>query len=227
MSLFSRNKVVLSAGMSCQSAKQIELNAEQIRRTLNAPDMEVSRGLYDWTICRPKDLARIVRSGFDFPKRSELSLQARPYWAARKIFFWHDFWEPGVGPDIGKFYDQTRQKYAYLARKFDDVRQADDIYIVGSNCQNTLELMNERSGGLIRSVVSIDDLEQLRDAFDHQLGKPCHMLFVTNPGRFIGARRSERIWVFQHQPDESEWVGDEEQWRRSFDLFFREAGQSS
>jgi hypothetical protein len=215
--------------MSCQSAVQIEANADAIGKAWG--DTLTTSGMpFDWLICPPHSVHEILSSDTFFPSRQDqMVLSPHPCWKERDICFWHEFrsrrWSlprlMGRRFDIRSNYKTAVEKYSYLANKFRTLAQLDRLVFVICNTQNNLPFVQERTA--IDYVLSAEAIERLCDTCDRYFHRSCEYLFVTYQDRVKGNPSRDNLTVFKLVPDESEWTGDSTQWRNLFAEYFQKS----
>ena len=227
MSAIGQKLAVVSLGMSCQSAWQIDLNVNVIE-LVSGDSVAKSRLPIDWLICSPDSVGQMLRSDVFFPpSREQFTVSPRPCWEERDVYFWHEFKRRQSGLarllgnrfDIKGGYESVRQKYRYLAEKFRALKELERLVFVISNTQNNLTDVQKETG-IIEYVLDLDEVARLCDECDRYFERRCEYLFVTYDERVRGHSDRNNLAIFKLEPDETEWVGDQAQWNLLLSEYF-------
>ncbi|MEZ0170259.1 hypothetical protein [Microvirga sp. TS319] len=221
MSLIGTHTAVVSLGMSCQSAHQIRLHAKLISTCLRSGEaLDASRLPFDWLICPPSSVLKILESGRFFPDhRDALELDHAPYWRDYHTYFWHDFLDEDRHYDLSLDFQGTRDKYERLAEKFRALSKMRRLVFVISNSQNNLDFVADRTQALTPGM-SASHIEELCDATDQFFGRRCEYLVVSYADRLDRRPARRNVKVYPIGKDPSEWRGEPDTWARVFTEYF-------
>jgi hypothetical protein len=113
MALFCADVALVSVGMSCQGAIQLQIHRPLVSEILGA-EATVKRTPFDWLICPPESAAQMIYADQYFPPVvSELEClpQSPPRWpAVGDCYFWHEPKTVSLQPDsfLAKFAHTSR-----------------------------------------------------------------------------------------------------------------------
>jgi hypothetical protein len=199
-----------SVGVSCQTRHQLE----HFVRDVNKPDIELTPGMFDWLICPPASLAKLLASGIPVFEAGEImAVNGRAYWPRFDLYFWHGFTlpaKPGRRLDIDGTFATMRLKFELQRKKFREVDPSSTMFVF-SNSQNNLATEVYRSGHPALQIGK-DAVDAMEEALGRYFGRKCRTLLVTNRNR-ASADALEDARVAVITPDHSEWKGDRAGWK--------------
>ena len=220
MSAIGETTAVISLGASCQTAWQITRNLALLT-TLAGEPLQDSALPFDWLILPPAGLLSALKPGAArFPAGIADLIPGPPQsngaflWPEHGFYFWHDFL-PQNGANFDAIFENARQKYDYLWRKFDAMaRKRRRIFII-SNTQNNLDWVSEICSGL-DIVFSHRILARLRAALNALFPEgENRLLAVTYKSRFTaGERIADGDGIALIRRDTTRWEGRTEIWAR-------------
>ncbi len=222
MSLLGTKVGVVSLGMSCQSAHQIEHHARLIGTLTGDPSAITSRFPFDNLICPPPSAIRMLQADRFHPESMEdLTVGEGAYWWQMDAHFWQEFRPKRSGLFRRKIMDPVKafsvltQKYEHTGKKFRALSSVPRLIFVISNSQNNLEMVSRVTGN-VGVMLDLTQVEALADRTDAYLGRACEYIVVTYPDRVTGRSVRSNVSVFELKPDDSEWMGDPAQWSALF-----------
>jgi hypothetical protein len=202
---------VVSLGMSCQTALQINHAVPLLRTLLNDDTIALRACPFDWLIAPVDSVTRMLQSGEFYPRSpTELSVNHRPYWKAANVYFWHDFKSANPHEEFAT----VGQKYAHTAENLRWVAKAKRTLFLVSNTQNNLVTDMARVGtfdAVIRGSSLAALNLQLRSRFHHDF----HLALVTHPDRYVDDVDSKYFSVEFIDKDDSEWEGSFYNWQQA------------
>lgn len=199
MALIGRELAIMSVGIACQAADQIRRNATMLS-ALAGEELEAHTTPWDWTICGPAGVALMLADGVTFPPAADLEDRAgKPYWPARRCYFWH--MKGAITDHADAAVQAARQR-----GRLESVRGARRKVFILANTQNNLARENTIRGGM-DIPLEAKWVDRLEIALTARLG-PHELVVVSHAGKHaLGARP-----VIELQPDLSQWAGDDAQW---------------
>jgi hypothetical protein len=220
MSLIGRNLAIISLGLSCQPAQQLQWHAQTLSVECG-DDFKHVRLPLDWVISSFGDAARWLRSGIAFPDSiSDLvPVHGQPgafLWANKGIYLWHDF--VSHGDAMAAIFDHVRQKYETGFVRMRDMRKIERVILVVANTQNNLSAALGSTYKRENFEATSANLIDLKEAADGLIGRHCEMLCLSYDdlaaAEFSGlAEKSiSVIKVPRNNLDINDWVGDSELW---------------
>ena len=222
MSLLGTKIGVISLGVSCQSAHQIEHHARLIAKLSGDPGAIVSGVPFENLICPPQSAIRMLQADRFYPEAMyDLEVGEGAYWRRMDVHFWHEFRPKRSGIFRRKAMDpltsfQTlTQKYRHTGKKFRALAGLPRVVFVISNSQNNLEMV-ARVTGTACVMLDLAEVDALADRTDAYLGRACEYIVATYPNRITGHSSRSNVSVFTLKPDDSEWMGDPAQWAALF-----------
>jgi glycosyltransferase involved in cell wall biosynthesis len=222
MSLIGENTLIVSTGISCQTANQLHDQAELLSELLGDKLGQASLPL-DWMIVPVTSASRIVQSGVFHPNSiDEIEMRKRPYWKSQNAFYWHHFKHPELGYSIPDAYEDTVSKFTHMGRKLRRWSNKKRIVVVGSNTQNNIEAMSQQSGIHIPRRVFASELNALKAAWETRLGRQCEMIFVAYREFFTMDADLDDIRLEFVSPDGSEWEGSHSEWAAALTRAFND-----
>lgn len=200
MALIGQRTAIMSLGMSCQTARQIQ-DHHALLQELTGEELENVPTPFDWIICGPGDVGRMLLDGRTWPAGvGELEQRHKPYWPDRRCWFWH---APGAVVDFPTFDAKAAERFANLER----VRAARRRVFFLSNIQGNLHAHRRDHGGFDIAFTR-PDLEILAQGVQAALGGgPIHM--VTHEGQ---APRADGVTRWSVPRDGAGWSGKATTW---------------
>lgn len=224
MSLLGEKVAVVSLGMSCQSAHQIERHARLIASLCGDPTMKISRYPFDNVICPPVSASQLLDADRFHPVsigEVEVSGDGGGHWRDMGVHYWHEMRPVRTGILRRKRLDPERaframtDKYAHMASKFRQLPDVERLIFVISNSQNNLDMVARVTGNL-NFVLEPAAIDRLADRADAYLGRRCEYVVATYGGRAAGRSGRHNVATYELSPDGSEWEGDPLQWAALF-----------
>lgn len=222
MSLLGTKIGVVSLGMSCQSAHQIEHHARLIAQLTGDSSAKISRFPFDNLICPPQSAVRMLQADRFHPASMEdLTVGEGAYWREMDAHFWHEFRPKRTGlfrrkiMDPVKAFSALMQKYQHTGTKFRALSSIPRLVFVISNSQNNLEMVSRVTGN-VDVMLDLAQVDALADQTDAYLGRVCEYVVASYPDRITGHSSRSNVSVFALKPDDSEWMGDPAQWAALF-----------
>jgi len=214
---------VVGLGMSCQTAWQMQLNADLFAEKFQKTGDTVT-GYFNWLISPALSTAAMLRDGIpSFEREDVVAQKGTASYERYGVLYWHDFGADdtaGLGAgdsaadntlDIDGRFPQMREKWDFLSARMRDIVKAERVLFVWSNTQNNLTTEVAPYGLDIK--LTEERAKTLMEAAECYAGCQARFLFLTYPDRWSPWRPSERAMVVELQPDASEWMGDNGQWR--------------
>lgn len=225
MSLIGKKTAVVSLGLACQTAFQLQAQAQLISESLG-DELAPSRLPFDWTLVPAARAAAWLRSGKAFPGSPDefIPVDGTPgafLWPETGVQFWHDFRTPG-GIDLIGTFDETRAMYERHFSKLRRLGELDEVIAVVANTQNNAETILPRADLLYRPA----ELAELKAAFEAVIGRPSRMLCVTyldrrGPGLVSDPEREITVkWIAK---DGTPWQGSRKLWAKTLTGYLAKA----
>lgn len=219
MALFCGATALVSVGISCQTAMQLEQNEAWIGDFLGGtPEFKTTP--FDWLICGPSAACKMIEQRQFFPpSTAELDFHQRSgarmaRWSGRDCYYWHEA-KAAADPDL------ARAKFEHLASNFDAVRKFRRRIFIFSNTQNNLSEVAAETGLDIMLTDTL--LDELRAVLTREFGSS-ELYAVSYADRNTVATPSNKLALFNIRPDASNVLGDSEEWRKVFsDILRRES----
>ncbi len=213
----NNGKVLISLGMSCQTAHQLRrLAALDSELNNNESALKVQSGIFDWLICPPLSVVSLLNNNIpDFTRQDLIIQNNRPYWPDHRLYFWHNFTD-GKGRarqvHIDKNFEDELTRWRYLRDKFQALNPANTIFVI-SNIQNNLETEvyepSEHDQFQFTPAV-IEQLEHSLAAFFGTTIGQNNLQVVTRHDRSKGLISRENTTLFPI--DQNEWKGPKQPW---------------
>lgn len=212
VALIGSRWAIVSAGLSCQTSRQIRRHQRLFERRLGEP-LAVKSGPFDWVVAGTDAVARAIASRQPFPEsREDIDFRAfRPTWTAGSIHYWHDL----RGAAGRAAFDDTRSKFRHKDDNLELALGRERVIAVVSNTQNNLEWMREQVPAF-RPRIERDSLLRLRDSLRARAAGRVDVLLVTYADRTDIVYPFEGVHHVTFERDETEWGGDSAQWTRCF-----------
>ncbi|SLN60213.1 hypothetical protein [Pseudooctadecabacter jejudonensis] len=197
---------IVSVGMSCQAAFQIEKGQKFLDRNVGEKG-RIKRTPFDWLIAPPRALAKVLDTNRFFPDSPDALTHVRGkvyYWDDMRLWFFHT-------PNLIERFDEFRSKFDHLAENFAALARKPTIG-VWSNTQRNLtpSLTVPPLDPLARQA----DLAALDAAFKARLPNS-HMFNVVRKGRMDEGDplpHGTFVTYDDREPPRS-WEGDAGVWR--------------
>jgi hypothetical protein len=223
MSLLGSKVGVISLGMSCQSAHQIELHAKLIAELAGDRSAKLSRFPFDNIICSPQAAGRMLEADRFHPESPDdvAISESGGTWKEMGAHYWHEFRPIRSGilrrkkMDPAASFKRLTGKYRHTAGKFRQLASLERLIFVISNSQNNLDMVARTTGNL-DFVLDRNMINHLADQTDAYFGRACEYVFATYPERVRGSAERSNVCVYELAPDGSEWMGDPAQWAALF-----------
>jgi hypothetical protein len=211
MSAIGSTVAIVSLGMSCQSAHQINTQIPLLSRLVGEP-LEQRRLPFDWLICPVQSTVDCLRDWKFFPSSpEELTDRHRPYWQKRNIYYWHD-------ENVTTRVWNVRQKYEHSARTLAKVREMRRRIFILSNSQNSLSRVSAATG-TIQVKIDIEEIREAERAVNEIFGNSeVYTVTYDNRLELRGSPAHDRI--FKIPPDQTRWKGSEADWAAVFQQIF-------
>lgn len=220
MSLLGDDVAIISLGLSCQAAHQIEVNAPLLRALTGDASLQPSALPWDYLLTPVSGLVESLIAPGEFPAREELSRRGpapgKPWWRRRNILYWHAFASSGGYEDLDDIdgaYAGAREKFEHMAAKLPALRQRDRVIAVVTTTQYNL-------GGILAwsstgaPFISPTELTTIHDLARDQLN--AELLVVTCPDHHAGvAVPGVTIVERRYDPANEDWTGCSEAWREA------------
>jgi hypothetical protein len=138
MSAFGTETAIISLGVSCQTAWQIDRHVDLLSDLLGEPLVKAT-GPFDWLIMPPASFASWMGAGGLFPDHpGEIVVHPNFYWPRHNLHFWHEFTRDGVVA-LDETFAQTKMKFTYLLDRFSGLKTFRRCLIFVSNTQSNLD----------------------------------------------------------------------------------------
>lgn len=213
----TRNKTLVSLGISCQTT-------HQLRRLTNAPqqavhassDISAPSGLFDWLICPVESTINLLDQRIpDFSKSDIRIHKGRAYWANFDLYLWHSFFATDQEHryvDINKTFEQELARWCYLRDRFSVLDPAHTVFVI-SNTQNNLETevfdKSERDRYHFTGSMPAKLRQSLAGYFKTNTNN-IHLQVVTHKERASGLDNISQLSFLP--TDNNEWKGSKQSW---------------
>jgi hypothetical protein len=234
MSVIGRNVGVIALGMSCQNSVQIRDNAELLGRLTGDPTLTESHLPFDSVLLRPDSVAMMLRDeSFYPPQGSDIEVVEKyggAYWPPYNAYFRHEYHLKKSRPieywirgrlNLKRAHRELTGKFAHLTEKFKKLKDLERLVFVYTNMQNDLHQYLVEVG--IDYRFDIKSVEWMCDECDRYFGRRCEYIFASYDERIDGRSRRDGLSVNIFAPDDSQWVGDRQQWKDMFERYFARA----
>ena len=177
MSLLGTKIGVISLGVSCQSAHQIQSHAKLIAKLSGDPGATISGFPFDNLICPPQSAIRMLQADRFHPEAmDDLEVGEGAYWPRMDAHFWHEFRPKRSAIFRRKTMDpltsfqNLMQKYQHTGKKFRALSGLPRVVFVISNSQNNLQMVS-RVTGTVSVMLDLAEVDALADQTDAYLGR--------------------------------------------------------
>jgi hypothetical protein len=203
MAFFSDDTAVVSLGVSCQTAMQLEAHEPWIREWLGGG--ETHKTPLDWLLSPTRSTAQMIDEWAFLPPVDEAVRDPALRWPRVPALYIHDHdWrdDPAI----------THAKYAHKAGWLAKVAEKRRRVFIVSNTQNNLAAP-VWAANLGDDWFRLDDagLDALRTALEARFGA-VELYAVSYPYRHAVTSSADRL--FELEPDLSSVEGDKDQWAR-------------
>lgn len=209
---------LISLGCSCQTAYQINENAEIIASLLGKSGGHSTSGYFDWLITPSPSLKTLSGAALPVPHSLadfDLSGGAPEYLPAGNLFY-HEFLT-GSGYILSETgFDTLVSKFVHLSKKTLSMTSKLKAIFVWSNTQNNLPAVSGQCTGLDLDLTP-EVVESVMAAGDRLGGETSRYLFVSSPERCSVGKMPPRSDLFLMAIDESSWTGSVSSWRHALD----------
>lgn len=236
MSAAGSNLAVVSLGVSCQSAMQIE---RHIARMPELAGVDVSSALFDgfeksgfpfdWRIQPAGSFHKQATARQFFPstpedlvpRRGEIGETAPPLWVGMDCHFWHDFGTKYPYWDVLDAWDKTQEKHIGRIAKFLELGAKRTIFVL-SNTQNNLWRVSELTG--LDFSFDASAIKSVRSSLELLFPKhEIELVVVTTEERSSSDRNTWPAATFvidQKDLGPDDVAGDNRQWTEIFRAYF-------
>jgi hypothetical protein len=204
VSLVGGKSAIISLGLSCQTAWQLQLNQQLISDLIGEP-LSVKKSLFNYTLSQPDAICDYLAAGPGQTITSEdiTSNHENILFIERlKLWLMHDSKqrEPEHLPVVA-------QKYTYLSDNFWSVQKAERRLFIVSNSQNNLRRQN----------IPGQREFSLREQDIHNITDAVHRAFPSGSNTVAFVCYSDRVSApsgtyHALRPDTSVWEGDRDHW---------------
>jgi hypothetical protein len=205
MALFCADVALVSLGMSCQGAIQLQVHRSLIANTLGA-EATIKRTPFDWLICPPLSAATMIAGDRYYPQRvSELdcSTGTPPRWPAMgECYFWH---EP---EDVSSAPDSFFAKFAHTSQTLRDVAGfARPIFFVSNTQENLADEV--QAVAPIPYTFTDEAIDRLATAVSRRFGAPLYVVSAPTRHELRAPSNLERLFLMDVSPgirgSDSDW----------------------
>jgi hypothetical protein len=211
MSAIGERWSVVSLGMSCQTALQINHGIPLLRTLLDDDTISLRACPFDWLIAPVESVIRLLQSGEFYPRSpADISINHRPYWQAANVYYWHEF-KNGYSSEE---FATVGQKYAHTAENLRWVAKSRRTLFLVSNTQNNL-VDDMPKVGTVDFVIRGSSLAALNAQLRACFHRDFHLALVTYPDRYIDDVDQKYFSVEFIDKDESEWEGSFHNWQQA------------
>lgn len=210
MALLSKSLALVSVGISCQTAHQIE---EMPMGLFAGRDELVKRSTpFDWLLCPVKSAAKMIGERTFFPSDvAELDLAHKPFWSRMGCHFWHQKDPRGIsgwGPRVV----ENWERIADSERK---------VFIVSNTQNNVTRALLEADRDPIECRLIWHDVFRLFAALCRQFGE-IELHCVTHDAKPMATTAIVMPWESGRTPitvhtiarDRSSWEGNAYAWHK-------------
>lgn len=202
--MIGSRSAVVSLGLSCQTARQLQLQAPLISELLDEP-VEPSSMLFNWTLTDPRDLGGFLAR----PSTStHFSWEDGPVrFSDGRIWLWHD---PRCGPDA-KSTDLAgaAEKQKYLLRKLTELRRIKRRIFVLANAQSVIAMMDQPEW--LDVTITPERVAAIQRGLDTMFPKGSNRLLLgLAPDRTSGMKAGSYFPLTDNGMND--WQGDPDAW---------------
>lgn len=218
MAVFLGDLVLISLGVSCQTAFQLE-DQKALLEEISGETAEYRNTPFDWLLCPPASAGAILDDDVFFPAEdAELALLETPYWRRHRVHYLH---EPTILNDPSK----VRAKFAHTAQTLRRARQAKRRVLLISNSQRNVADYDARISSEWYRFTP-ENMATLRDSVERFFG-PSKLYAISERGRHDLAAQP---WVFEvtppaYKPWKAPLRGQPDQWAAIFKAILPTAAQ--
>lgn len=222
MSIIGKNNAIISVGISCQTAIQINKNAGMISKILGEK-LEVHRFHFDFAICNPCHIGFNLKSLMPVPEEPQELMHCSPkfhapLWFERgKIFYFHDFHDNGNPLDVEGNFQGSCARLNQIRERFIDLRNVKNRYFFISNTQNDVEwhkIHSDIHG--IDYTITKSSLQSIQDGLDGLFPGDNKLIVVAYEDRISAAAMAAPWKTIIMDQDSSPYEGDDAAWRQIF-----------
>ena len=229
--------VLVSVGITCQTAHQLARYADQHRDAHGG--VAFRKGPFDWIAVPPAIGAAWLDAGFDaFGEGEIIGRDGRAWFDRRRVGYWHGFRRkprpddppvadddhgPGAGKvlDIPYAFERELSKFEYQRDVFRDFDPTRTLFVTGNGQHNAA---GEIYRGEDEVLAHMDEagFDALQGALDRFFGAPTMLAAVVHEERATpGLMTRENVRSVAH--DVSAWQGDDADWDRALDPLVADA----
>ncbi|TNC12760.1 hypothetical protein FF100_13940 [Methylobacterium terricola] len=213
MSAFGQRTAIISLGVSCQTAWQIDRHVDLLSSLTGEP-LTRATGPFDWLIMPPRSFASWMRAGGRFPDHPrEIVCHPNFYWPAHNLHFWHEFTRDDVIA-LDETFEATRAKFAYLLDRFAELKRFRRCLFFVSNTQANLDVVTRVSPSMDFHF-SAEAMAALTQAVTDTLGLAGEIHFVTDRDG-AGADPDPAVRLHRLDHPNPHVLGDDEAWAEVF-----------
>lgn len=221
MSAFGQQTAIISLGVSCQTAWQIDRHIDLLS-TLTGEPLTRATGPFDWLIMPPRSFASWMRAGGRFPDHpGEIVVHPNFYWPAHNLHFWHEFTRDDVVA-LDETFDETRAKFSYLLDRFAGLKRFRRCLFFVSNTQSNLDEVTRVSPSMDFDFSSAA-MAALTRAVSDTLGLAGEVHFVTDR-HGAGADPDPAFRIHRLDGHNPHVLGDDDAWSAVFREALRSPG---
>lgn len=219
MSVIGERVAIISLGMSCQTAIQIEAHIELLKELTGDNTLEVRSLPFDSTIAPVSSVSKALSADRPFPRMAELTYRVKPYWALANIYYWHHFRDGerlATSEKITKHIVAFKRRSKRLSEVLHSQRRL--IFFV-SNTQPDLDEKSQEAK-TFTPVIRASEMLKLRRVISREVKRPFELVLVTLRDRYQ-QNAPERGFTVIFQPDhvldrtQFNWQGDPAAWRNA------------
>ncbi len=219
MSIVSETRAFISIGVSCQTAQQLQQQAESLSSLLD-DRLSARSGFFNWVFVSASDIANVAGRLVAGPITSKsLYVPTRVREALRledlKIWFWHEkFSDEVTREDV----ERIAIKYERLRNNFLKMLEKPIRYIVLSNTQNNIEDFYPYLDQGMTTFLNADIVSEIVEApwATNQYGA-AQMIALSYPHRWTGRLQRSVSYL---EGDDTEWQGSTIAWNKALQRHF-------
>ncbi|GJD51613.1 hypothetical protein OPKNFCMD_4368 [Methylobacterium crusticola] len=217
MSAFGTETAVVSLGVSCQTAWQINKQVDLLSH-LTGERLVASSAPFDWLIMPPRSFAGWMAAGGRFPEApDEIVVHPNFYWPAHNLHFWHEFTQDGAVA-LDATFARTKAKFAHLLAKVEALRGYRRCLLFVSNTQSNLDEVTRVSPPMDFRFTA-GAMAALVEAARVTFGEAAEVHFVARPDRVAladGHPFNLHLIGGEGPGGAADVLGDEAAWERVF-----------
>ncbi|MEH3145222.1 MAG: hypothetical protein PGN34_07700 [Methylobacterium frigidaeris] len=213
MSAFGVRTAVVSLGVSCQTAWQIDRHVDLLS-SLTGEALVRSSSPFDWLIMPPRSFAGWMGARGGFPDSpDEIVVHPNFYWPRHDLHFWHEFTRDGVVA-LEDTFEQTRAKFARLLDRFSSLRDYRRCLFFVSNTQSNLDEVT-RVSPRMNFHFGRAAMAALTEALSEAIGPAAEVHFVTGRDG-SGADPDPAFRIHRLDHDNPDVLGNDAAWADVF-----------